>query len=269
MNNKLLTRFALVSSVLIFGVVLLRNRSIVVGMVPRLLKEAVKANALYRAGMAAVNRMQIATLIRKGELFTPAPTPAEAARLLSRWEAAGKPLPGPGIFKQNVLRSYGQAFGLTTLVETGTFTGDTPAALKDAFRRIYSVELNAELVRRVRTRFQGDPHITILHGDSEKHLPEILQEISQPTLFWLDGHYSGGITALGNKVTPILGELEAVLSHGTNGHVILIDDARDFRHDKGHPTLNELQAFIVARRPELRFEVQDDIVRLTPAEPVQ
>jgi hypothetical protein len=65
-------------------------------------------------------------------------------------------------------------------------------------------------------------------------------------------------------VTPILGELEAVLAHPVKRHVILIDDARDFRHDKGHPTLDELRAFIAARRPELHFEVEDDIIRLLP-----
>ena len=198
-------------------------------------------------------------------MFRLPPTPDEAAQILRDWEQQGRPLPGPGHFKQTVLLSYQKKFGMATLIETGTFAGDTPAALKNEFKRIYSVELNPELVRRVRERFRGEPHIQILHGDSAERLPEILAKVNEPALFWLGSHYSGGVTALGSEVTPILGELETILAHPTQSHVLLIDDARDFRHDKGHPTLGELQAFIAARRPELHFAVEDDIIRVTPS----
>lgn len=263
MNTKML-RLALVGGIVTGAVVLARNKSAVVGLAPRPLKDAVKSSALYRAGQAALNRRRIAQMAADGELFCQPPTPDEAAQIIRGWEQKGRPLPGPGHFKQTVLSSYRQKFGLTTLVETGTFAGDTPAALKTEFERIYSVELNPELVRRVRDRFQGEPHITILQGDSADRLPEILAAVHEPILFWLDSHYSGGVTALGDRITPILDELETILAHPVQGHVLLIDDARDFRHDKGHPSLDELQAFIAARRPELQFAMDDDIIRVTP-----
>ncbi len=264
MNNKNLVRLAFAGIILASAAALLRHRSSVLGLLPRSWKDTIKAGSLYRVCSAALNRHQIRRLAASGKLFCLPPTPAEAAQILSEWRQAERPLPGPGAFKQSVLRFYGKEFGLTTLIETGTYTGDTLAALKNDFRRINSIELNSELVRRVRKRFQNDAHITILHGDSEQRLPEILAQIKEPALFWLDGHYSGGVTSLGSKVTPILGELEAVLAHPVEGHVVLIDDARDFQHDKGHPTLDELRTFIAARRPELLFEVEDDIIRLLP-----
>lgn len=263
MNAKIL-RLALLGGAIAGAVVLARNKSAVVGLAPRPLKEAVKNNAVYRAGKAALNRRQIAALAARGELFRLPPTLEEAAQIIQAWEQQGRPLPGPGHFKQTVLLSYRRKFELGTLIETGTFAGDTPAALKNDFSRIYSVELNPELVRRVRERFRDEPHISILQGDSAERLPEILAAVREPSLFWLDSHYSGGVTALGDRITPILGELETILAHPIQSHVLLIDDARDFRHDKGHPSLDELQAFIVARRPELQFAVEDDIIRVTP-----
>jgi hypothetical protein len=47
-------------------------------------------------------------------------------------------------------------------------------------------------------------------------------------LFWLDGHFCGGVSAHGDKGTPILEELNLILSHRVKEHVILIDDARLF-----------------------------------------
>jgi hypothetical protein len=264
MDNKKLIRLVLAGSMVASFIAMVRNRNIILGLLPKPFKGAVKASPTYHIYKASVNRLEIAILHAKGELFRLPPAPEEVALILSEWNQNGRPLPGPGVFKVDVLDLYRQKFGLTTLIETGTFSGDTPAALKDVFSRIYSIELNPELVRRVRERFRDDTHITILHGDSEECLPEILAELHEPGLFWLDSHYSGGVTSLGHKVTPILGELESILAHSVQGHILLIDDARDFRHDKGHPTLNELEAFIAVRRPRLRFEVEDDIIRVTP-----
>lgn len=263
MNTKLL-RVALLAGVVAGAMALVRNKSAAIGLLPRPVKDAVKDSTLYRAGQAALNRRWIGQLAANGDLFRQPPAPDEAARILREWEQQGRPLPGPGHFKQTVLLGYAQEFGLNTLIETGTYTGDTLAAMKDEFGRIDSVELNPELVRRVRERFRDEPHISVLHGDSAERLPEILADVRTPALFWLDSHYSGGITALGSQITPILGELEAILAHPVQGHVLLIDDARDFRTDNGHPTLDALRAFIADRRPELHFVVEDDIIRVTP-----
>lgn len=233
------------------------------------LKDAGKATPLYPLYLnllnrrrEAVKRREIAALVRQGEFSRPLPSADENARIVAQWDRAGRPAPPPPAFKQSVVLGYGHRFGLQTLVETGTFMGDTVAAGLTHFGRIYSVELSAELARLAAERFQSDPHVSILRGDSASVLPTILAQIEVPCLFWLDGHYSGGITALGSAVTPILAELESVLAHPVKTHVILIDDARDFRPEKNHPTLEELRAFVAARRPDLLLEVEDDIIRL-------
>jgi len=233
------------------------------------LKNAAKSTPFYPLYLAllkrrreALTRREIADLVRQGAFSQPLASAEESRRIVSEWDRDGRPVPPPPAFKQSVVRDYGRRFGLQTLVETGTFMGDTVAGGKDQFRRIYSVELSADLARLAAERFRGDPHVTILQGDSAAILPGILSEVQEPCLFWLDGHYSGGITALGKSVTPILGELKTIFAHSVQEHVILIDDARDFRHEKNHPTLEELRAFVAAHRPDLLFEVEDDIIRL-------
>jgi hypothetical protein len=81
-------------------------------------------------------------------------------------------------------------------------------------------------------------------------------------LFWLDGHYSGGITAKGRTDTPVAEELEHILTHPVMGHVVLIDDARCFVGQDHYPTLDELKEMILNKRPDWVFDVENDIIRV-------
>jgi hypothetical protein len=189
-------------------------------------------------------------------------------RLISAWKASGMPAPPPEIIKRNVLSTYGQAFALNTLIETGTFQGQTPYVLRDRFKSIYSIELSSELAARATERFRSRPHIHILQGDSGELLPRLLASITEPCLFWLDGHYSGGETAQGNLDTPILKELDTIFSHRASGHVVLIDDARLFNGTQDYPTLEQLQAKFASDAPSYEFSVRNDIIRAHPPKDV-
>jgi hypothetical protein len=107
----------------------------------------------------------------------------------------------------------------------GHYLGGTVEPVRGAFRRIYSIELGDTLHARARARFAAFPHITLLHGDSGELLPGLLSRIADPSLFWLDGHFSGGQTAKGRLSTPIVAEMQAVLAHPINAPVILVDGA--------------------------------------------
>jgi hypothetical protein len=180
------------------------------------------------------------------------------------WIAAGRPLPAPSVVKHGIVREYADRYGLRTLVETGTYRGGTIDALSARFRRIYSIELDDALYARARARFAGRPHVTILHGDSAETLPGVLGELTEPALFWLDGHYSGPGTAKGRRETPILDEIHAILAHPVAGHVVLIDDARVFGTWPDYPTLDEFRRLVAAAAPALHVAVEDDIIRITP-----
>jgi hypothetical protein len=186
------------------------------------------------------------------------------ADALSVWERSGRPVPVPHLVKQATLHEYANHYDLRILVETGTLYGDMVEAMRTRFDRIYSIELSQALYEAAVIRFRKDKKIEIIQGDSGITLGQLMPRIDQPALFWLDGHYSGGITARGAKDTPIFEELHHVLSSGVAGHVVIIDDARCFGMDPAYPTLDELFAFVGVLRPDVDLVVQNDSIRITP-----
>lgn len=184
-----------------------------------------------------------------------------------QWEVRGRPCPPPHLVKQGVLKAYAQEYDLRIFVETGTYLGDMVEAMKRSFERIYSIELSEELFLAARERFSRDKHVQIIHGDSARELGKIVQGINQPALFWLDGHYSAGVTARGQKETPILEELHGILHEVKLKHVVIIDDARCFGAAEGYPTIEELIEFIQCQRADYSVAVEDDIIRATPTRP--
>lgn len=181
------------------------------------------------------------------------------------WERKGRPVPPPDEVKRRALRHYLRHYGLRTFVETGTFRGDTSAEMEPYVDRVITIELAPDLAARARERFAASTNVRVLEGDSGKVLPELLPDLDAPALFWLDGHYSGGITARGDEDTPVRAELAAILEHDLAGHVILIDDAREFRGG-AYPTIEEVIDIVRAHRADYSVEVREDIIRVTPGQ---
>lgn len=182
---------------------------------------------------------------------------------LREWERKGRPVPPPHIVKQRTLIDYADKYGLRTLVETGTCLGDMVEAMKRRFDRIYSIELSKELYDRARARFAKAHNIELILGDSGKVLESVVKEIDHPALFWLDSHYSAGITARGEKDTPIYEELCHILQANAR-HIIIIDDARCFGADPAYPTMEELCNFVRSKSENAEITVQYDSIRVTP-----
>ena len=181
---------------------------------------------------------------------------------LAEWEKNGRPLPPPHIVKQLAIDECRKKFNLEVLVETGTYLGDMVEAQNKNFKKIFSIELSEKLFARAKKRFKKFDHITILHGDSGTVLNKLVPGIGQPALFWLDGHYSGGMTALGSKECPVPEELNAILKSNL-GHVILIDDARLFNGTNDYPTIDEIKKILQASGRSFDIEIKDDIICIT------
>ncbi len=183
---------------------------------------------------------------------------------VSRWKLRGRPLPPPAGYKRDTLRQYARRYQLKTMVETGTFHGETGFAMKDIFARFVTIELSPDLHAAAVRRLSRFPNIECRLGDSSVVLPELLQTIEEPCLFWLDAHYSGFYTAKGELETPISAELGAVLRHKVRNHIVLIDDARCFDGTHDYPRLAELRESVLSLRPDMAFTVEHDIIRITP-----
>lgn len=182
--------------------------------------------------------------------------------LIKKWEKEGSPIPPPHVVKQKTIQEYHERFGNSILIETGTFKGDMVEAQKRRFRKVYSIELGQELFEAAKKRFKKDKNVKIIHGDSGNVLKSLMGEIDSPAIFWLDGHYSAGVTAKGDKECPIFEELDAILNGSKLNHVLLIDDARCFVGENDYPTIQDLTNYISNRVDQFQFEVKYDVIRV-------
>jgi hypothetical protein len=94
-------------------------------------------------------------------------------------------------------------------------------------------------------------------------VPELLQRLQEPALFWLDAGYYGWAGLQGDK-QRLTTELESILKSPIPGHVILMDDARGLNGQNGAPTVDELKRRIEKEFPGRSVQVKYDILRITP-----
>lgn len=146
--------------------------------------------------------------------------------------------------------------GARTLVETGTNVGNSAARAAPLFERVVTIEKDAALHAAARSRHADLRNVEWVLGDSREVLPQL--DLSEPTVFWLDGHWSAGDTAGEGDECPLLDELAMIGPQ----HAILIDDARLFieppppPHDPSQwPTLEQVMAALAQREVTIREDV--------------
>lgn len=135
-------------------------------------------------------------------------------------------------------------------VETGSFLGDgIQEAIEAGFENIISIEILECNFNICKNRFSNNENVKLFNGDSSIILYDIIKNINDKIVFWLDAHYSGesvdgGIswkTGKGETWCPLLEELKQIKQHLMKNHTILIDDLRDWRSE----------------RPQIGFGVED------------
>jgi len=150
-----------------------------------------------------------------------------------------------------------------TLIETGTHIGESVAsALSAGFTTVKSVEAYRPSYYYSSNRFKSDNRVSIYFGQSVDRLPEMIENIPIPSVFWLDAHPSGPNTAghddlmAGNKECEqdviLSKEVEIILRHGR--HVILIDD------QQGWATARQFADQIDEYYPDCyTFRIEDEV----------
>ena len=176
-----------------------------------------------------------------------------------KWEQAGRPIPPPNKVKQEMVTQVARENGLKILIETGTYLGNMIFAQRKNFQKLYSIELSPVFHKEAVKRFRKHDHIEIIFGDSAQYLPKVIDEVNEPALFWLDGHFSGGETA--ESHCPVMDELQAILASQVQ-HAILIDDARCFGGTNGYPTIKEIETLFGEKATHFNLQVEFDIIRI-------
>jgi len=197
---------------------------------------------------------------RRALRSSPWATDRRRAAARRRWVVDGSQVPAPPMVKHGEVVAYTGGRGPHVFIETGTLRGDTIEAVRRRVDRVVSIELSPQLAVAARMRFADNPEVTILEGDSGTVLPQLIDDLDEPAVFWLDGHFSAGPTARADLDTPIVEELEAVLTHDRDDHVVLIDDARLFGTGD-YPTIDQVRAQVARHRPHWQVDVHTDIIR--------
>ena len=181
--------------------------------------------------------------------------------------------PSPHFIKWSVLNR--NAYSNATWIETGTYLCDTTRKLSKHGIFVYSIEPEPTLYSKARAYFKSYSNVEILQGESEDVFPILLPKLTGDINFWLDGHYSAGITHKGTQDTPILDELHEISKNLDHfGRIcVLIDDIRCFHSDRdeclysAYPSLNILVDW--ANKHSLNWHIEHDIfiakTRLPPS----
>ena len=197
----------------------------------------------------------------------------------------GYEMQSPSKMKDTILMSFAHRHRATDCVETGTYRGTTTLMLADAAcsRHVITIELSSKYAKEAEERFkreieQGNDaakKIMLIQGDSGDVLSTnpVFQTLER-TLWFLDGHYSYLDTARGKDDSPLMRELEFILSRTTNARsddIILVDDAREFRGTRFptadadvenlvYPELASVMDKVCQLAPEAMLDLVDDVL---------
>lgn len=169
--------------------------------------------------------------------------------------------PSPNFVKHQVILRNGIANA--TWVETGTYKGDTSAILSEHSQKVYTIEPADQLYLAAKSRFENASNVEVIHGLSETVFPALIPKLSGDVNFWLDGHYSTGVTYQGPKDSPVVEELAIIEKYLKNFNrvVILIDDIRYCANPavhqfSGYPKLDLFVAW--ASKNDLYWHIEHD-----------
>ena len=144
--------------------------------------------------------------------------------------------------------------------ETGTLSGDgVQKALDAGFEEVYSIDIDPNFIQNSIHRFKNQKNVHVLLKDSSYQLWDVIAQIQEPIVFWLDAHNGfPDPNAIGVKNTPLLEELDQIKRHPIKTHTILIDDLHccgtllfDFL------TLDQIIAKVLEINPEYSIDFVD------------
>lgn len=117
-------------------------------------------------------------------------------------------------------------------IETGTYRGGSvELALQCNFTKIYTIDISTQHKLYCENKFKNEiinNQIDFLFGDTVDVLPNVIDKLTEPSLFWLDSHFDGHSDTCGKFKCPVLQELELIKLSKIKSHTIMVDDIRLF-----------------------------------------
>lgn len=157
-------------------------------------------------------------------------------------------IPGQGLLvqpqhlhKSLLAAALGLQAGKKYFVETGTYIGQSLYKVSGLFERLWSVEASEELHTAALALFtaKGVEAVELSHGSSVEMLRQLPPNVAQDAVFFLDAHYSHGITSEEYGRCPVLDEIAIILESSPTA-LVVVDDLRTMSGLHGYPTLIEI-----------------------------
>lgn len=187
---------------------------------------------------------------------------------------------------RSILLRYRNLVGATVLIETGTYQGATIETVVRSFEEIMTVDISEYCLKFARIRMDRQKKrgtvkgkkvakVDMVHGNSIEVLPRFLDSIherNKTAVFWLDAHFSEGVTGYhpDEDNNLVMKELVTILEHPASGpgreliHAIIIDDARSMG-TKGYPSISELVVAARERKDDITIKVEEDSIQIFPS----
>lgn len=167
---------------------------------------------------------------------------AWAGHLVDLWRLTSFRYANPHSYsKLRNIRSVARRTGATQMIETGTYLGNTAMRCAPRFERVYTIELDEKLASRAAAYLCKRHNVEVIQGDALVEVPKILARSGvERLLIYLDGHFSGGATALGDRPEPACDEIEVLGQFKNKIRGIVVDDFRCFGVERGWPSKSAL-----------------------------
>ncbi|MGE0325267.1 MAG: hypothetical protein AB7S68_23280 [Polyangiaceae bacterium] len=133
------------------------------------------------------------------------------------------------LFKTRAIKAMRKRTGAQVLVETGTYLGVTTARCAPAFQTVKTIELQPDLARDAARWLARHQNVEVIQGDADAEVRRLFEQSDlDRVLLFLDGHFSGGVTALGDVPEPAVAILDFLAHHRDRIVGIIVDDFREF-----------------------------------------
>jgi len=161
-------------------------------------------------------------------------------------------------------------YHIEDFIETGTYRGDTSLWAASHFHRVHTIEYSKEIYEDTVTKLGNTKKITFLFGDSRLVLQQIILQLKNSALFWIDSHWSGGNTYGINDECPLIEEI-SIINNSEHQHFLFIDDARLFLSPPPHPhqvyqwpSIDKVTEALQSGRKKYYITILDDVINAVP-----
>jgi len=125
----------------------------------------------------------------------------------------------------STIAAFVRARGVRSVVETGTCTGKSTAALAMMDVKVHSIEIDKGYFDKAKEHLQGFDNVGLHQGNSPDVMRMLLPRLPRPILFYLDAHW--------HNYWPLRDELRSIAVSGPD--ITPLDDSIIVIHDFKNP----------------------------------